>query len=276
MVEGWDTLREMLTATDFTEFEKDEAIIVKMVGESPTKAFMYVRPCNIQEGFASPNTTTITTTLFLTRYARHLFGGCRLNEHAKARAVERGVMAADTAWDAQWNELYKACAFRALFQPSPALADMYCRMLDDGQGNGDEAPRAHSSVGIHVRTGEFWRVGRNSKNVTCACLPVPPSAPTDRIHSPTHTPRPAPPGDDRTWNPPHSEPTDEHMRFADCADGIRRAAQEGGLVGKDGGNKGGRAVDLDRWHVASDYQKVVDDVRAKYPDYVRSLDSLEE
>lgn len=32
----------MLKVTDFAEFEKDEAIIVKMVGESPTLAFMYV------------------------------------------------------------------------------------------------------------------------------------------------------------------------------------------------------------------------------------------
>ena len=42
LIEGWDTLREMLKVTDFAEFEKDEAIIVKMVGESPTLAFMYV------------------------------------------------------------------------------------------------------------------------------------------------------------------------------------------------------------------------------------------
>lgn len=62
-------------------------------------------------------------------------------------------MAAETTWDAHWNELFKACAFRALFQPSPILADMYCQML--GGGEGDDQRLAHSSVGIHVRTGEF-------------------------------------------------------------------------------------------------------------------------
>ena len=62
-------------------------------------------------------------------------------------------MAADTTWDAHWNELYKACAFRALFQPAPVLADMYCQML--GKGQGDDGRRAHSSIGIHVRTGEL-------------------------------------------------------------------------------------------------------------------------
>jgi hypothetical protein len=64
------------------------------------------------------------------------------------------------------------------------------------------------------------------------------------------------------------------MRFADCAEGIRRAVAEAGLTHS--ASVAGRAVDLDRWHVASDYQKVVDDVRAKYPDYVRSVDSLAE
>jgi surface antigen len=87
----------------------------------------------------------------------------RLNEHAKQRAVERGVMAADTTWDAQWNEHYKACAFRALFQPSPTLTEMYCRQVDkfqqeggnkEGAAGGREArPLEQSSVGIHVRTG---------------------------------------------------------------------------------------------------------------------------
>lgn len=66
------------------------------------------------------------------------------------------------------------------------------------------------------------------------------------------------------------------MRFAECADGIRLAATEAGLGGNGGGQNGGRVVDLDRWHVASDYQKVVDDVRAKYTTYVRSIDSLQE
>lgn len=158
-----------------------------------------------------------------------------MNEHAKQRAVERGVMTADTTWDAHWNEHYKACAFRALFQPSPTLTDTYCRMLGGGGGGGegDGKQGKQSSVGIHVRT-----------------------------------------GDDRTWNVAHSEPTDEHMRFADCAEGIRRAAQEAGL--REAGGGGARAVDLDRWHVASDYQKVVDDMRAKFPTYVRSIGELEE
>lgn len=66
------------------------------------------------------------------------------------------------------------------------------------------------------------------------------------------------------------------MRFAECADGIRRAATEAGLERNGGGQSGGRAVDLDRWHVASDYQKVVDELRAKYTTYVRSIDSLQE
>lgn len=43
MIEGWDTLRDMLKATDFTEFKENEAIIVKMVGESPTLALMCVQ-----------------------------------------------------------------------------------------------------------------------------------------------------------------------------------------------------------------------------------------
>jgi hypothetical protein len=42
MIEGWEKLREMLKNTTFAEFEQDEAIIVKMVGESPTRAFMCV------------------------------------------------------------------------------------------------------------------------------------------------------------------------------------------------------------------------------------------
>ncbi len=84
-------------------------------------------------------------------------------------------------------------------------------------------------------------------------------------------------GDDRTWNKEHSEPSDEHMRFADCAGGIRRAVKEADLAtAGTGAGGGGRAVDADRWHVASDYQKVVDDVRAKYPEFVRSMDSLAE
>ncbi len=42
MIEGWDKLFPMLKNTTFAEFEQDEAIIVRMVGEAPTKAFMCV------------------------------------------------------------------------------------------------------------------------------------------------------------------------------------------------------------------------------------------
>lgn len=72
----------------------------------------------------------------------------------------------------------------------------------------------------------------------------------------------------------HSDPTDEHLRFADCAQGIVRAAKEADLTHAVQGRQ--RVVDLGRWHVASDYQKVVDDIRAKFPAYVHSIDSLEE
>lgn len=76
----------------------------------------------------------------------------RLNEKAKERAVERGLMDANTTWDADWNERYKACAFRALFQPSPTLTDMYCSMLG-GQEAEAGGQLAQSSIAIHVRTG---------------------------------------------------------------------------------------------------------------------------
>lgn len=78
-------------------------------------------------------------------------------------------------------------------------------------------------------------------------------------------------GDDRSWNPKHSNLTDEHMRFTDCAEGMRRAIKETDL-----GTGPNRVVDLDRWHVASDYQAVVDEIRAKFPTYTRSMDTLAE
>lgn len=62
-------------------------------------------------------------------------------------------MTADTVWDAHWNELYKGCAFRALFQPSPTLTDLYCSMLGPEAGEGEQQ-LAQSSVGVHVRTGK--------------------------------------------------------------------------------------------------------------------------
>ncbi len=65
-------------------------------------------------------------------------------------------MAADTTWDADWNEVFKACAFRALFQPSPTLQDLYCRVAGkDHKGEEGRAGEilAQSSVAIHVRTG---------------------------------------------------------------------------------------------------------------------------
>lgn len=170
-------------------------------------------------------------------------------------------MAADTAWDDHWNERFKACAFRALFQPSPTLTDLYCRMLKKGRdapATAAEGRLAHSSVGIHVRTGGWVGiVGERCRLV---------AGQRDK----TDAPHPVA-GDDRTWNPEHSEPTDEHMRFADCASGARRAVTEAKLT-----QGSGRAVDADRWHVASDYQKVVDDVRGEFPGYAVSIDALQE
>ena len=75
----------------------------------------------------------------------------------------------------------------------------------------------------------------------------------------------------------YGEPKDEHLRFADCAAGIRRAVKEEGLLSSPAGAGAvARGVDVDRWHVASDVQKVVDDIRGAYPDFTHSVDSLGE
>ena len=170
-------------------------------------------------------------------------------------------MTEDTEWSDAWNEAFKGCAVRALFKPSPALTKLYCGML-----GGAGAP--HRGIGIHVRTGERERgahargsqqiCDRSPLHFRCAC---------------THSDLPLClsclfPGDDRTWNVELSEPKDEHYRFARCADGMRRATLEAEVNQA----AAARPVDMDRWHVASDYQKVVDDVRAKYPDFVVSME----
>jgi hypothetical protein len=84
-------------------------------------------------------------------------------------------------------------------------------------------------------------------------------------------------GDDRTWNQEHANPTDEHYRFARCAEGMRQAMSKEGfkemVVGAGAGR--GRRVDVEQWHVASDYQQVVDDVRARFPARVASMDTFE-
>ena len=71
-------------------------------------------------------------------------------------------------------------------------------------------------------------------------------------------------GDDRTWNEEFKDPTDEHFRFARCDNGFRRAVTEN--YTREGfqtmmQDNGVRLVDLNQWHIASDYQKVVDDIR---------------
>lgn len=140
VIEGWGPAFDLLKSTNFTDYEEDVAIVAWMIGESPTRAFMYVRV------FA------IATCAFHDRPHRFLsIRTRRLNKYAKERAVERGVMDADTPWDAHWDELYKGCAFRTLFQPSPTLTDLYCGML--GQEGRARGQLAQSSVAIHVRTG---------------------------------------------------------------------------------------------------------------------------
>jgi len=89
-------------------------------------------------------------------------------------------------------------------------------------------------------------------------------------------------GDDRTWNEEHANPTDEHFRFARCAEGMRQAmvkdyyTKEGfRTMAEAAVAKGGRRVDVEQWHVASDYQQVVDDVRKRFPARVASMDTFE-
>ena len=199
VLRGWgddDKLAERLKTPEFlTEMEAYETIVFYFIWESPTASLM-------------------------------------LNPQAKERAVARGIMAQDTVWDEAWNEAFKGCAVRALFQPSPTLQEFYCKML------GGQAP---PGVGIHVRT-----------------------------------------GDDRTWNEAFKDPTDEHYRFARCAQGMRQARlqnyTEAGwdALAAAAAASGGRRLDVDRWHLASDYQGVVDDVRVKFPGRIASMDSFED
>lgn len=58
--------------------------------------------------------------------------------------VHAGLMREDTVWDEAWDEEFKKCATRALFQPTPTLTQAYCRVLHGQAARG---------VGIHVRTG---------------------------------------------------------------------------------------------------------------------------
>lgn len=58
-------------------------------------------------------------------------------------------MSEETVWDEAWDEEFKKCATRALFQPTGTLTQAYCRVLHGQAARG---------VGIHVRTGKVHGV----------------------------------------------------------------------------------------------------------------------
>lgn len=197
LLHGWNdgaTIKDLLKIpevfSDTLDVEENEAIILVHMGQSPATSL-------------------------------------RINPEAKKRAVAKGLLAEDTVWDEHWDQQFKGCALRVLFQPSKILKDFYCQVQGEGSSEG---------IGVHVRT-----------------------------------------GDDRTWNEKYAYPTDEHYRFARCAEGMRQAMLEDDFKAMVGAvaSEGGRRVNVERWHVASDYQQVVDDIRARFPEQVASMDTFE-
>jgi hypothetical protein len=212
-------------------------------------------------------------------------------------------MREDTVWDEAWDEEFKKCATRALFQPTPTLTQAYCRVLHGQPARG---------VGIHVRTGMFCM----RRLLSCLWGDEAGGGGMGGVRAEAGV---VSPGDDRTWNADHANPVDEHFRykrrytlifmimqlspsgimeaavytntplspprinhqfsehfdlhtphvsrFARCADGIRTAVLAANASGaltlpdpRGPQSPLGRQLDVNRWHVASDYQKVVDDV----------------
>jgi hypothetical protein len=102
--------------------------------------------------------------------------------------LRSGLMTADTEWTAEWDEEFKKCAVRVLFQPTETLTNAYCSLLKGQPARG---------LGIHVRTGKGPRKRWNDGHAN----PVSDSLRRWMVLA----------GDDRTWNEKFAFPKVEHF-----------------------------------------------------------------
>ena len=265
VMRGWgdkDMLRDVLKNMDLTPLNSYTNIILDWIGDSVIKALRY-NPDAIQlaqeKGFIEKEEDNNV-------------------ENPKPK---------ENLLDKKWQEDFKGCAIRILFQPSEKLKNYYChvqKMEYNRRGIDDDTRQFNT---IQNDDGSGLRVGNEHKKVFFS--------PGIGIHVRT--------GDDPSYNIGNARPKAEHLLFGKCARGINEALlhdekfhpqqylnieteffsdsikvdtintirSNSNLFFDPMINR--RGVDITTWHVASDREDVVNELSTQYPLQTMSLPS---